>query len=71
MATTVYLTAKQRKAFFRRGRNRRTCFSAELREAIDLHLHFPPDFDKESLTALAKEAKASLHRSMARGSPQH
>ena len=65
-ATTVYLTGKQRKALFSRVRNRRTSFSEELREAIDLYLDFPPDFDKESLAALAKEANASLNRSIAR-----
>jgi len=65
-STTVYLTAKQRKALFSRARKRRTSFPEELREAIDFYLDFPPEFDKESLAALAKEANASLNRSIAK-----
>jgi hypothetical protein len=65
-AEKVHLTDKQRKALFSRAHMRRTSFSEELREAIDLYLDFPPDFDKESLAALAKEANASLNRSIAK-----
>jgi hypothetical protein len=63
--TTVYITPQQRKRLFQRARRRKSSFSEELREAIDLYLDFPADFDKESLAALAKEANASLDRSIA------
>jgi hypothetical protein len=65
-ATTVYINAKQRKGLFERARRRKSSFSEELREAIDLYLDLPPDFDKDSLAVLAKEANASLDRSIAR-----
>jgi hypothetical protein len=65
-ATTIYLTGKQRKGLFRRARRRKTSFSEEVREALDLYLDLPPDFDKEGLAALAKEANASMDRSIAR-----
>jgi hypothetical protein len=64
--TTVYISPQQRKGLFQRARRRRSSFSQELREAIDLYLDLPADFDKESLAALAKEANASLDRSIAR-----
>jgi hypothetical protein len=64
--TTVYINSQQRKRLFQRARRRNSRFSEELREAIDLYLDFPTDFDKESLVALAKEANASLNRSIAR-----
>jgi hypothetical protein len=64
--TTIYLTAKQRKALFSRARRHGTTLSQEVRAAIDLYLDLPPDFDKESLAVLAKEANASLDRSIAR-----
>ena len=64
--TTVYINAQQRKRLFQRAKRRRSSFSEELREAIDLYLDFPSDFDRESLAALAKEAHASLNRSIAR-----
>jgi DNA-binding MurR/RpiR family transcriptional regulator len=64
--TTVYINPQQRKRLFQRARRRKSSFSEELREAIDLYLDFPPDFDKESLAALAKEANASLNRSIVR-----
>jgi len=41
-------------------------FSEELRKALDLYLDLPPGFDKESLATLAKEANASMDRSIAR-----
>ena len=63
--TTVYINPQQRKRLFQRARRRKSSFSQELREAIDLYLDFPPDIDRESLAALAKEADASLHRSIA------
>ncbi|MGD1103916.1 MAG: hypothetical protein ABSA59_17845 [Terriglobia bacterium] len=64
--TTVYLNPQQRKRLFQRARRRKSSFSEELREAIDLYLDFPPDIDRESLAALAKEANASLNRSIAK-----
>ena len=63
--TTIYINPQQRKRLFQRARRRKSSFSEELREAIDLYLDFPTDFDKESLAALAKEANASLNRSIA------
>ncbi len=63
-ATTIYLTGKQRKALFSRARRRKTSFSEEVREALDLYLELPADFEKESLATLAKEANASLDRSI-------
>ena len=65
-ATTIYLTGKQRKALFSRARKRHTTFSEEVRDALDLYLDLPADFDKEGLAALAREANASLNRSIAR-----
>jgi len=65
-AIKVHLTVKQRKALLSRARRNGTSLSAEVRKAIDLYLEFPPDFDKETLSALAKEANASLDRSIAR-----
>lgn len=64
--TTVYINPQQRKLLFQRARRRKSSFSEELREAIDFYLDFPPEFDKESLATLAKEANASLNRSIAR-----
>ena len=63
--TTVYINPQQRKRLFQRARRRKSSFSEELREAIDLYLDFPTDIDRESLAALAKEASASLNRSIA------
>jgi len=64
--TTIYINPQQRKRLFQRARRRKSSFSEELREAIDLYLDFPTDFDKESLAALAKEANESLNRSIAK-----
>ena len=64
--TTVYINPQQRKRLFQRARRRKSSFSEELREASDLYLDLPPEFDKESLAVLAKEANASLNRSIAR-----
>ena len=63
--TTVYINPQQKKRLFQRARRRKSSFSEELREALDLYLDLPPDFDRESLAALAKEANASLNRSIA------
>jgi hypothetical protein len=65
-ATSIYLTAKQRNALLSRTRKRRTSLSEEVREALGLYLDLSPEFDKESLAALGKEANASLNRSIAR-----
>jgi hypothetical protein len=64
--TTVCLTSKQRRTLFSRARKQGTTLSEEVRKALDLYLDFPLDFDRESLTALAEEANASLSRSIAR-----
>ncbi len=64
--TTVYISPQQRKRLFQRARRRKSSFSEELREAIDFYLDFPPEFDRESMAALAKEANASLNRSIAK-----
>jgi hypothetical protein len=64
--TTVYISPQQRRRLFQRARRRKSSFSEELREAIDLYLDLPPGFDKESLAALAKEANASMDRSIAK-----
>jgi hypothetical protein len=63
--TTVYISPQQRKRLFQRAKRRHSSFSEELRAAIDLYLDFQPDLDKETLAALAKEANASLNRSIA------
>jgi DNA-binding transcriptional MerR regulator len=65
-ATTIYLTGKQRRGLFSRARRRRTSFSQEVRDALDLYLDLPPDFDEEDFAALAREANASLDRSIAK-----
>jgi flagellar biosynthesis chaperone FliJ len=64
--TTVYIDPQQRKRLFQRARRHNSSFSEELREAIDLYLDFSSDYDKESLAALAREANASLNRSIAK-----
>ena len=64
--TTIYLIAKQRKALLSRARRHGTSLSEEVRKAIDLYLEFAPEFECESLDLLAKEAKASMDRSIAR-----
>jgi hypothetical protein len=65
-AVTVCLTDKQRKALFARARRNGTSLSQEVRKAIDLYLDLPLDFESESLAWLAKEANASMDRSIAR-----
>jgi plasmid stability protein len=65
-AMTAYLSDKHRKALFSRARRHGTSLSAEVRKAIDLYLDFASEFDEESLARLAKEANASLNRSIAR-----
>jgi hypothetical protein len=65
-ATTIYLTGKQRKGLFSRARKRKTSFSKEVRDALDLYLDLPPDFDEEKFASLAREANASLKRSIGR-----
>ncbi len=65
-ATTIYLTGKQRKDLFRRARKRKTSFSEEVREALDLYLDLPPEYDRESLAALARAANAAMDRSIIR-----
>jgi hypothetical protein len=64
--TTIYITPKQRKALFARARQRNTTFSDELRSAVDLYLELPADFDEASFGAFIQEAKASMHRSIAK-----
>ncbi len=64
--TTVYLNSQQRKKLFQRARRRNSSFSVELREAVDLYLDFSPAIDRQSLAALAKQANASLDRSIAK-----
>ncbi len=65
LAMTAYLSEKQRKALFSRARRHGTSLSAEVRKAIDLYLEFAPEFECESLDLLAREAKASMDRSIA------
>lgn len=65
-ATTIYLTDKQRKGFFKRARKRKSSFSKEVRKALDFYLDFPPDLDEQALAALVQEANASLDRSIAK-----
>jgi plasmid stability protein len=62
---TVCLTDKQRKTLFNRARRHGTSLSAEVRKAIELYLEFAPEFECESLDLLAREAKASMDRSIA------
>ena len=64
--TTVYLTPRQRKGLFQRARRRKTSFSEELRDAVDLYLDLPPEFGEKEMEALAVEATASAERSIAR-----
>jgi len=64
--TTVYITPQQRKGLFARARKRKTSFSEELRNAVDLYLDLPEDVDEEGLSRLAREINASLDRSIAR-----
>jgi len=64
--TTMYINPQQRKRLFHRAQRRKSSFAEELREAIDLYLDFPPEFDKDSLAALARKATASLDRSIAK-----
>jgi hypothetical protein len=65
-ATTVYLTPKQRKGLFARARKHNSTFSEELRSALDMYLDLPEEVDGSALGLLAREAKASAERSVAR-----
>jgi hypothetical protein len=64
-AMTAYLSDKQRKALLGGARRHGTSLFAEVRKAIDLYLEFAPEFECEGLDLLAKEAKASMDRSIA------
>jgi len=64
--TTIYITPRQRKGLFARARKRKTSFSDELRSAVDFYLEQPDDFDPKELQLLAREAKASAQRNIAR-----
>jgi plasmid stability protein len=65
-ALKVRLTDKQRKALSSRARTHGSSLSAEMREAIDLYLEFPLDFEDKCLAALTEEASATLNRSIAK-----
>ncbi len=64
--TTVYLPERQKKGLFARARKRRTSFSDELRAAVELYLEMPPDFDREGVAALVRQANESMDRSIAK-----
>ncbi len=68
MLTTAkaYLTPRQRRLLFARARRHRTSLSAEVRRAIEAYLDLPPEVGAEEFKALAREANASLQRSIAR-----
>jgi len=65
-ATTVYLTPKQRRGLFARARKHKSTFSEELRAALDVYLDLPDEVDAKALESMAREAKASAERSIAR-----
>jgi hypothetical protein len=64
--TTIYITPHQRRGLFARARKRKTSFSDELRSAVDFYLDQPDDFNPQDLALLAREAKESARRSVAR-----
>jgi len=66
IATAIRITDGRKKGLLRRARRRKTTLEDELNSAIDLYLQLPPDVDMKDLEALAREANASLGRSIAK-----
>jgi hypothetical protein len=66
MATAlIHLDPKQKARLARRAKLRGRSFSQEVRNAVDLYLEIPVESEEE-LAALAREAKESADRSIAR-----
>jgi hypothetical protein len=66
MATAlIHLDPKQKARLARRAKTRGRSFSQEVRNAVDLYLEIPVESEDE-LAALAREAKESADRSIAR-----
>jgi plasmid stability protein len=66
MATAlIHLDPKQKARLTRRAKRRGRSFSQEVRNAINLYLDLPVESEDE-LAALAREAKESAGRSIAR-----
>ena len=66
MATAlIHLDPKQKARLARRAKKRGRSFSQEVRNAVDLYLELPVESEEE-LEALAREAKKSATRSIAR-----
>jgi plasmid stability protein len=66
MATAlIHLDPKQKARLTRRAKRRGRSFSQEVRNAINLYLDLPVE-NEDELAALAREAKESAGRSIAR-----
>lgn len=66
MATAlINFDPKQKQRLTRRAKMRGKSFSQEVRDAVDMYLDIPVETEAE-LSALAREAKASASRSIAR-----
>jgi hypothetical protein len=66
MATAlINFDPKQKQRLTRRAKMRGKSFSQEVRDAVDMYLDIPVETEAE-LSALAREAKASANRSIAR-----
>lgn len=66
MATAlIHMDPKQKARLARRAKLRGRSFSQEVRNAVDLYLELPVQ-NEEDLQALAREAKESAERSIAR-----
>jgi hypothetical protein len=66
MATAlIHFDPKQKARLARRAKKRGRSFSQEVRNAVDLYLDLPLETEAE-LKALAREAKESAERSIAR-----
>jgi predicted DNA-binding protein len=66
MATAlIHLDPKQKARLAQRAKKRGRSFSQEVRTAIDIYLDLPVEA-KEDLEVLAREAKESADRSIAR-----
>jgi hypothetical protein len=64
-AALIHFDPKQKRLLTRRAKQRGKSFSQAVRDAVDMYLDVPIETEEE-LSALAREARASADRSIAR-----
>ena len=64
-AALIHFDPKQKRLLTRRAKQRGKSFSQAVRDAVDMYLDVPVETEEE-LGALAREARASADRSIAR-----